>query len=141
MRSSPNRLLATAFGAVYLVLGLAGFAVTPGVPFFAAANGTLLLGLLQVNAAQNVVHLALGAVLLAVGLRSARAAKRANPVLGAVFLLVGLVGLFVTGSDANVFAFNGAANVLHFGTAIVLLAAGLGAEKNTIGTPTAPSTR
>src|SRR5688500_1007782 len=31
MRSSPNRLVATIFGAVYILVGLLGFAVTGGV--------------------------------------------------------------------------------------------------------------
>ncbi len=30
MTSSPNRLVATVFGAVYLLVGLAGFLVTGG---------------------------------------------------------------------------------------------------------------
>ena len=35
MSSSPNRIVATIFGAVYLLVGLLGFAVTGGVGFIA----------------------------------------------------------------------------------------------------------
>src|SRR5690606_959861 len=42
MRSSPNRLAATIFGAVYLLVGVLGFTVTSGVGFFATEGGLLL---------------------------------------------------------------------------------------------------
>lgn len=129
MFSSPNRLLATGFGAVYVLVGLLGFTVTAGVPFLATSNGTLLLGLFQVNILHNVAHLIIGALLLICGLSSVSAAKGMNSGIGAVYLLLGLVGLFLVGTDANILAINGADNVLHFGSAIVLLAVGLGADK------------
>ena len=136
MFSSPNRLLATAFGAIYIVIGLLGFVVTAGLDFFATQGG-LLLGLFLVNGFHNVVHLVIGVVLLICGLRSVRSARAANPIVGAICLVLGLVGLFIIGSDANVLAVNGNDNVLHFGTAIVLLAVGLGADKSRARTETA----
>ena len=131
MFTSPNRLLATAFGAFYIAVGLLGFTVSTGRDFFAAEGG-LLLVLFELNAFQNIVHLVIGAVLLLCGLRSVGAARTANPVVGAFCLLLGLVGLFIIGSDANILAINGNDNVLHFGTAVVLLAAGLGADKHRV---------
>ena len=41
MKSSPNRLLATIFGAVYLLVGLIGFFVTSGVGFVSTQGGLL----------------------------------------------------------------------------------------------------
>ena len=44
-------------------------------------------------------------------------------------LLVGVVGLFLVGSSANIIALNGADNVLHFASAVLLLGVGLGADR------------
>ena len=49
MRNSPNRIVATVFGAVYLLVGLLGFAVTGGVSFVATEGGLLLDGRLEVS--------------------------------------------------------------------------------------------
>ena len=129
MTKSPNRLLATVFGAVYLLVGLLGFAVTGGVDFFDTRGG-LLLGLFEVNIFHNVAHLLIGAALLIAGLSNVRAAKGANITVGAAYLLLGIIGLFLIGSPANILAINAADNVLHFASATVLLAVGLGADKH-----------
>lgn len=121
--------MATVVGVVYLVVGLLGFTVTGGVPFLATANEALLLGAFQVNPLQNTLHLVVGALMLAAGFTQPRTARRVNSVAGALLLLLGLVGLYVVGTESNLLALNGAVNALHFGTAVVLLAAGLGAEK------------
>ncbi|WP_454041300.1 DUF4383 domain-containing protein [Cellulosimicrobium sp. Marseille-Q8652] len=126
MSSSPNRLLAAVFGAVYLLVGLAGFVVTAGVGFAATEGENLLL--FEVNPLHNVVHLGIGAALLLAS-RSAPAAKAVNVTIGAVYLLVGVVGLFLVGTAANIIALNGADNVLHLGSAILLLGVGLAADK------------
>ena len=129
MKKSPNRLLATVFGAVYLLVGLLGFTVTGGVDFFDTRGG-LLLGLFEVNIFHNVAHLLIGAALLIAGLSNVRAAKGANITVGAAYLLLGIIGLFLIGSPANILAINAADNVLHFASATVLLAVGLGADKH-----------
>ena len=129
MTKSPNRLLATVFGAVYLLVGLLGFTVTGGVDFFDTEGG-LLLGLFEVNIFHNVAHLLIGGALLIGGLSNVRAAKGANITVGAAYLLLGIVGLFLIGSPANILAINAADNVLHFASAAVLLAVGLGVDKN-----------
>ncbi|GAB2456946.1 sulfite exporter TauE/SafE [Conyzicola lurida] len=125
--------MATVVGVVYLVVGLLGFTVTVGVAFVATDNEALLLGAFQVNPLQNILHLVVGALMIAVGFGQARTARRINSVAGALLLLLGLVGLYVVGTESNLLALNGADNALHFGTAVVLLAAGLGAEKQFSG--------
>lgn len=75
MRTSPNRLVATVFGAVYLLVGLLGFAVTGGVGFL-ATDGGLLLGIFAVNPLHNIAHLLIGAALLIAGLSNARGENR-----------------------------------------------------------------
>lgn len=129
MRPSPNRLIAVVVGAAYVLLGIAGFVVTSGRGFF-AADGGLLLGLFELNAAQNVLHILAGAALLMAGLSRPAAARPVNAWTGAVFLVLGLAGLFLVGSPLDILAINVADNVVHFGTAAVLLAVGLGARES-----------
>lgn len=129
MTKSPNRLLATVFGAVYLLVGLLGFTVTAGVNFFDTEGG-LLLGLFEVNIFHNVAHLLIGAALLIAGLSGVAAAKATNTTIGAAYLVLGIAGLFLVGTAANILAINAADNVLHFASAAVLLVVGLGAEKS-----------
>ena len=129
MSRSPNRLVATIFGAVYLLVGLLGL-------FVAGTNivgeeGGLLLGVFQVNHLHNIVHLAIGAALLLAGLRSTAAAKRVNVIVGAVYLLVGILGFFIVDTAANILALNTPDHFLHLGSAIVLLAVGLALDRDT----------
>lgn len=128
MSSSPNRIVATVFGAVYLLVGLLGFAVTGGVGFISNEGG-LLLGIFEVNPLHNIAHLLIGAALLIAGLANARAAKGVNTTVGAVYLLLGIVGFFLTG-PANILALNVPDHFLHLASAVVLLGVGLGAERN-----------
>ncbi|MEW1808482.1 DUF4383 domain-containing protein [Pseudarthrobacter sp. NPDC080039] len=127
MRTSPNRLIATIFGTVYLLVGLLGFAVTSGVGFF-ATEGPLLI-IFAVNPLHNVIHLAIGAALLLAGLKSVPAARSVNTAVGAVYLLVGIVGLFLLNTSLNIIALNGADNVLHLASAVLLLGVGLSQDK------------
>ncbi|MGO3886059.1 MAG: DUF4383 domain-containing protein [Mycetocola sp.] len=133
MSTSPNRLVASVFGAVYVLVGLLGFAVTGGVGFFSTSGG-LLLGIFEVNPLHNVAHLLIGGALLIAGLASATAAKTVNTVVGAAYLLLGIVGFFLVGTAANVLALNTFDHILHLASALVLLGVGLGAERGTART-------
>ena len=136
MRTSPNRLVATIFGAVYLLVGLLGFAFTGGVGFVATQGG-LILGIFEVNPLHNIAHLLIGAALLIAGLTRAAAAKAVNTTVGAVYLLLGIVGFFLVGTGANILALNTPDHFLHLASAIVLLGVGLGAERTVRSTPAA----
>jgi hypothetical protein len=127
MGHSPNRTLGTVFGVVYLLVGLAGFAVTGGVGFASTEGNPLIF--FEVNPLHNIIHLAIGAALLVSARTSVRAAKSMNTAVGAVYLLVGVLGLFLIGSGANILALNGADNVLHLASALLLLGVGLAADK------------
>lgn len=127
MSRSPNRLLGVIVGGLYAVAGALGFIVTPGVDVI-APHGGLLLGLLEVNPLHNVVHIVIGIGLVIGGISRVRTAALVNSIAGAIFLVLGLAGLFLVGSASNVLAINVADNVLHFATAALLLAAGLGAD-------------
>ena len=128
MSQSPNRLLGTVFGVVYLLVGLAGFAVTGGVGF-ASTDGNPLI-VFEVNPLHNVIHLAIGAALLLAARRSVQASRGVNIAVGAVYLLVGALGLVLVGSSANMLALNGADNVLHLASAMLLLGVGLAADRS-----------
>ncbi|MET0725270.1 MAG: DUF4383 domain-containing protein [Leifsonia sp.] len=130
MSSSPNRIIGVIFGAVYLLVGVLGFFVTSGVDFI-ATNGGLLLGLFEVNPLHNIAHLLIGAALLIGGLRSVPAAKGVNTVVGAAYLLLGIVGFFLVGTPANILALNTPDHFLHLASAILLLGVGVGAERST----------
>lgn len=132
MSQSPNRLVGAVFGVVYLLVGIAGFFVTTDVSF-AATDGQPLV-VFDVNPLHNVVHLLIGAALL-VASRTVGSAKAVNTTVGAVYLLVGIVGLFLVGSAANILALNGADNVLHFASAILLLGVGLSADRSPAPAP------
>jgi len=128
MLSSPNRLTAVIVGALCLVFGVAGFFVA--APAGIAGTGRLLLGIFSISAAGAAVDILIAAALMTAGLSNVAAAKIVNTVVGAVFLVLGLAGLFVIGTGFNLLAFNGTDNVLHFASAVVLLAVGLGAERS-----------
>jgi hypothetical protein len=128
MRTSPNRLVATVFGAVYLLVGLLGFAVTSGVGFAAAEGANLII--FEVNPLHNIIHLAIGAALLLAGVKGTASARTVNTAVGAVYLLVGVLGLFLLASPLNIIALNGADNVLHLASAVLLLGVGLSLDKS-----------
>lgn len=128
MRNSPNRIVATVFGAVYVLVGLLGFAVTSGAGFIATQGG-LLLGIFEVNPLHNVAHILIGAALLFAGFASVSASKAVNATVGAVYLLLGIVGFFLVGTAANILALNTPDHFLHLASAIVLLGVSLGFER------------
>lgn len=135
LSKSPNRLIGTIFGAVYLLVGLLGFAVTGGVGFV-SPDGGLLLGIFQVNPLHNVAHLLIGAALLIAGLSSVSAAKTVNGIVGAAYLLLGIVGFFLAAdpdSAVNFLALNAPDHFLHLGSAIILGGVAIGADKSARG--------
>ncbi len=135
MSSSPNRIVGGIFGAVYVLVGLLGFAVTGGVGLIATKGG-LLLGLFAVNPLHNIVHLLIGAVLLLAAFSGVRAAKGANGTVGFVYLLVGIVGFFIADTAANILALNTADHVLHLASALVLIVVSLAADRAVSASPT-----
>lgn len=135
MRTSPNRILGLILGVLFLVAGAAGFLVTSGLGPF-DQQGAPLLGLLRVNPVHNIAHLVIGLGLGAAALAGVRWSRPLNIGVGAAYLLLGMFGLFAVGTDANVLAINGGDNVLHFASATLLLAVGLGAERPERPSPT-----
>ena len=123
MPTNPNKVFALAFGAVYVLTGLVGFLVTRGVGFAATQGKTLIL--FNLNPLHNIVHILVGALFLAGASQGEAWAARVNTLIGAVYLLVGVVGLFVIGTSNNLLALNQADNGLHFATAVLALGVGV----------------
>lgn len=128
--SSPARMFAGAFGAVYLIVGLAGFAVTGFDDWIATDTGELLLWF-ELNPLHNLVHIAIGLALL-VGAARPGFAQVIALVVGVAYAAVGVIGFFAVGEEWNILSLNQADNWLHVGTAVIALLA-VGAERNRVG--------
>ncbi len=109
---SPGQVFASVFGAVYLLIGVAGFfdadAVTGG-----SVNDKLIL--FPVNHLHNVVHLGVGALWL-FGARTPAMASMVNRIIGSVYLLVaalGFTGIELMHTLINVHSAGDPDNFLH----------------------------
>ena len=108
---------ALIIGVVFVLVGLLGFVNNP------------VLGIFAVNGLHNVVHLLVGLALIGAAAAGRSASKGVNSLVGAVYLLVGVLGLVVGDGELNLLALNAPDHALHFGTAIVLLAVGLAGDR------------
>lgn len=89
---TPAQMFALVFGAVYLLIGLVGFAVTGFDNFATFSPGEQdKLILFFINPLHNLVHLAIGAVWIGAAAKHATA-KTANLVIGVTYLLVAALG-------------------------------------------------
>ena len=124
----PVRRFAQVFGAVYVLVGLLGFAFTGFANFAVASDDKLLL--FGVNPLHNIVHLAVGALWLASS-RTESAARTVSILIGAVYLVVGVLGLFANGSsDLNLLNINQPDNALHLASAALGLYFGLAGRRS-----------
>jgi uncharacterized membrane protein HdeD (DUF308 family) len=113
-----NKLVATVFGAVFVLVGLLGFVMDP------------ILGIFQTSLLHNLVHLLSGAALLAAAfIDNGRNARMGLLVLGVVYALVTVLGFFapdlvntLLGGTATELALDQADNFLHLILAAALIA-------------------
>jgi hypothetical protein len=126
------RRFAQVFGAVYVLVGVLGFLFT-GLSDFAVPSDDKLI-LFGVNPLHNLVHVAVGALWLASS-RSESSARAVSTLIGAVYLLVGVLGLFVNGSsDLNLLNINQPDNALHLASAALGLYFGLAGRRTVAST-------
>ena len=131
--TTPAKTFAYVFGAVYLIVGIVGFAVT-GFNDFASAEGEVLL-LFELNPLHNVVHLLIGIALLAAAGAGEVTSRQITLLVGAVYAIVGVLGFFITGNETlNILALNLADNLLHVGTAIIAFVAASASGRTTVTT-------
>lgn len=110
---------AKVFGIVFLAVGILGF--VPGI----TSNGHLL-GIFEVDALHNVIHLLSGIIALVVAFRSDMAARMYFKVFGVIYLIVTIVG-FVHGSSVlGLIGVNMADNLLHLVISVLALWIGFG---------------
>jgi len=88
---TPAQQFAGVFGVVYLIVAIAGFAVT-GFSDFAGHHAHTLL-IFAVNPLHNLIHLAVAVLWLVCAPRRS-AARVANLVIGVVLGLVTVLGFF-----------------------------------------------
>lgn len=108
---SPAQQFALVAGVIYLLIGILGFTTVTG--------DEKLLSLFGVNAIHNIIHLAIGAVLL-VGSSTRPRAKQVNFVVGIVYGVVALLG-FANILIVDLLDLNAADNFLHFASAVLAL--------------------
>jgi uncharacterized membrane protein YuzA (DUF378 family) len=126
----PSQLLALVIGAVYTLVGIAGFLVT-GFESFAAETDKTLLGF-EINPLHNIVHLVIGLAGLALW-RRLDTARTYGWLLAAGYGLAFIYGLFAAGnSDINFLSLNGADNGLHLVSTIAGLAIALWPANRTV---------
>jgi Domain of unknown function (DUF4383) len=108
---TPGQLFALVFGVVYALVGILGFVNDP------------ILGIFEVNALHNIVHLAVGAVWIFAS-NNVATAKTVNLTFGIVYLLLAFLG-FVAGDFMEDLLDIGsenqalADNLLHLATGIL----------------------
>ncbi len=126
MNRSLAQVALPILGAVYLLLGIAGFFVT-GFDGFTQETGDELLGL-SLNPFHNIVHGAAGLFLIIMGLQP-NAAAAEGAAMGAGLALVVLFVIGVTAPDnLTILAMRGEGELNNFNHLIVgvaLLAVGL----------------
>jgi hypothetical protein len=124
------RQAAAAVGAVFLLVGIAGF--IPGITtnydelsFAGHESSAELLGLFQVSVLHNLVHLLFGVAGLALA-RTTSGATNYLIVGGAIYLVLWFYGLVIDHhSAANFVPVNDADNWLHLGLALGMMGLGL----------------
>ncbi len=132
-------LVALAFGAIYLLIGIVGFFITGFDSFFGNENGAVmdhggetLLGFM-INPAHNVVHILIGAVGLALS-RTLTGARTYGWLLAVGYGAAFVYGLIAVGEEWDILNINAADNVLHILTALIGLVIALGPVRDRVDT-------
>ena len=120
---TPAQLYSLVFGAVLLLAGIAGFLVDASFNFGSGVEGQNLIAF-EVNGTHNLVHLASGALGLAMW-RNAASARLFALGFGAVYLLVTILGFIQGDNVLGIIPINAADNILHVLIALAGLGAGL----------------
>ena len=124
------QLLALAFGAIYLLVGVVGFSVTGLDDFFAHDTGENLL-FFEINGMHNVVHIVIGVAGLLLA-RTLAGARTYGWLLAVGYGAAFVYGLIAIGETWDFLSINAADNVLHLATAIVGLVIALGPVRSAV---------
>ncbi len=124
---TPAQLYALVFGLVLLLVGIIGFFIEGGTNFGvgeAAGSPTGQVLVFEINGWHNVIHLASGAIGLAMA-GTPSSARIFALGFGVVYALVTVLGLALESPILGLVPINGADNVLHLAIAALGIAAGL----------------
>lgn len=124
----PASVFAWAFGVVFVVVAIWGFVET-GFGNWTAQDTDASVLWFQVNPLHNVVHLLVGAGLLAGAARGEWAARLVTLLVSIAYLAVGLAGFWLIGTESNLLALNEADNWLHLTTAALGFAAVIASDR------------
>jgi hypothetical protein len=113
---SVPEILALAFGAIYLLVGIVGFFVTGFDNFFGHSDESLLI--FHINPAHNVVHILIGVAGLLLG-RTLAGARTYGWLLAVGYGAASVYGLIAVGENWDFLNINGADNGLHIATTLV----------------------
>ncbi len=113
-----NKLLVQVIGVVLTLVGILGFFNDP------------VLGLFDVNAAHNIVHLATGLIALYIGFGAAQYAVDFNKWFGVIYIVIGVAGFIpgLQGLLASLLEVNMADTLLHLAIGLVLAGVGFGVK-------------
>jgi hypothetical protein len=114
------KTLATLFGAIYLIVGIAGF-----IPAFGGSMSMtpgMLFGIADVNVLHNIVHVIIGLAGLAGG-RTESGGISFCKTFGIILLLIGVVG-FITPNLLGILPIGGDDIWIHLTTGAILAIAG-----------------
>ena len=118
-----TKTIAILIGAIFIVIGLLGFISNPIV---GAGHDSVF----HTDSLHNAVHIISGILFLVFGMGISSRASAFMKIFGVVYLLLGILGLFVFGTagEGKLLGFlhvNGADNFLHIGLGILIFFAGL----------------
>jgi hypothetical protein len=111
-------ILALAFGAVYLLVGIIGFFVTGFDNFAGNEQHEMLIGLFMINPLHNIAHILVGVAGLVLA-RTLAGARTYGWLLAGLYAALLVYGLTAVGESWDFLNINAADNVLHAATAIV----------------------
>jgi len=127
----PNKSLAAGasllIGAAYVAVGIVGFFITGFSGFLADSGDTLLFGFASINPMHNLVHVLIGAFLIAMTRFSTASTEGALMGVGLFYITAFVIGV-IAPDNLTIIAMNGAGdgeNLVHIVTGITALTAGL----------------
>jgi hypothetical protein len=109
---TPAQWYCLIFGATLLLVGVIGFFADAGFDVGSGIDGDKLLGIFEVSGIHNLIHIASGALLLAVAPK-ASIARLGALGFGVVYLLVTVIGFIQGDNVLGIIPVNSADNFLH----------------------------
>ena len=114
-------------GVSYVAVGIVGFFITGFGNFLADTGDTLLFGFASINPMHNLVHVLIGAFLIAMTRFSTASTEGALMGVGLFYITAFVIGV-VAPDNLTIISMNGAGdgeNLIHIVTGITALTAGL----------------